>query len=90
MVSDLVILAGHLLLQSPEEVAFWIFTSVMDLYLRPYFSVRSVQIDADALLFQKTVESYDAQLAKRLYVDMQLPMVDVCRRWCAPYLITIF
>lgn len=74
-------LAGHLLLQSPEEVAFWIFTSIMDLYLRPYFSARSVQIDADAILFHRTMESYDAQLTKRLYVDMELPMEDVIRTW---------
>ena len=34
----LAFIAGQLLLQSPEEDAFWIFISLMDSHLWPYFS----------------------------------------------------
>ncbi|KAH8980184.1 rab-GTPase-TBC domain-containing protein [Lactarius akahatsu] len=53
----LAFIAGQLLLQSPEEDAFWIFISLMDTHLRPYFSSNSVQLDIDASLFAKAVES---------------------------------
>ena len=41
-------IAGQLLLQSPEEDAFWTFVSLMDSHLRPYFSNNSVQLEVDA------------------------------------------
>ena len=54
--TGLAILAGHLLLFSPEEDAFWTFGSMMDLHLRAYFSHKSVQMEADAMVFGKIAE----------------------------------
>ena len=77
----LVFIAGQLLLQSPEEDAFWIFISLMDTHLRPYFSSNSVQLDIDASLFAKAVESVDSTTAKKLFVEMGIPPIRVCRPW---------
>ena len=76
-------IAGQLLLQSPEEDAFWIFISLMDTHLRPYFSSNSVQLDIDASLFAKAVESVDSTTAKKLFVEMGIPPIRVCRPWSA-------
>ncbi|KAH9016419.1 TBC-domain-containing protein [Lactarius deliciosus] len=77
----LAFIAGQLLLQSPEEDAFWIFISLMDTHLRPYFSSNSVQLDIDASLFAKAVESIDPQVAKKLFADMGIAPIRVCRPW---------
>ncbi|THH15095.1 hypothetical protein EW146_g5336 [Bondarzewia mesenterica] len=77
----LAIIAGHLLQQSPEEDAFWIFISLMDTYLRPYFSSNAIQMDVDASLFAKAVEAIDPSVAKKLFVDMGIQPVRVCRPW---------
>ncbi|KAF8259416.1 rab-GTPase-TBC domain-containing protein [Lactarius quietus] len=74
-------ITGQLLLQSPEEDAFWIFISLMDTHLRPYFSSNSVQFDIDASLFAKAVESVDSTSAKKLFVEMGIPPIRVCRPW---------
>jgi TBC1 domain family member 10 len=74
-------IAGHLLLQSPEEDAFWIFISLMDLHLRPYFSSNAVQLDVDASLFAKAMETIDPVIAKKLFTDMGVTPVRVCRPW---------
>ncbi|EJD04610.1 RabGAP/TBC [Fomitiporia mediterranea MF3/22] len=79
--TSLTLVAGHLLLQSPEEDAFWIFTSMMDLHLRAYFSSKSVQMEADALLFGKTVELLNPPLAKKLFYDLGIPPSEICRIW---------
>lgn len=68
-------------MQSPEEDAFWIFLSMMDTHLRPYFSPRAVQMEADASLFSKAVEAMDAQVAKKVFVDMDMSPADICRPW---------
>ncbi|KAH9974513.1 rab-GTPase-TBC domain-containing protein [Russula compacta] len=77
----LAFIAGQLLLQSPEEDAFWIFISLMDSHLRPYFSSNAVQLDIDASLFAKAMETVDPTIAKKLFVDMAIPPIRVCRRW---------
>ncbi|KAI0038339.1 RabGAP/TBC [Auriscalpium vulgare] len=74
-------IAGQLLLQSPEEDAFWIFISLMDTHLRPYFSPNAIQMDVDASLFAKALEVADASVAKKLFVDMSIQPVRVIRPW---------
>ena len=75
-------IVGQLLAQSPEEDAFWIFISMMDSYLRPYFSSNVALLDFDAILFAKALEANDAPLAKRILVDMSIPPLAICRQWC--------
>jgi hypothetical protein len=77
----LAFIAGQLLLQSPEEDAFWIFISLMDSHLRPYFSSNSVQLDIDASLFSKAMETVDPSIAKKLFVDMGISPIRICRPW---------
>ena len=77
----LVMIAGQLLLQSPEEDAFWTFVSLMDSHLRPYFSNNSVQLEVDATLFARALENNDATSAKKVFGDMDVPPVVVCRAW---------
>ncbi|KAL4244189.1 hypothetical protein ABKN59_010756 [Abortiporus biennis] len=74
-------IAGCLLLQSPEEDAFWTFISLMNTHLRSYFSTTAVQLEVDASLFAKAVEANEPTIAKRLFVDMGIPPVDICRPW---------
>ncbi|KAI0056890.1 hypothetical protein BV25DRAFT_1533903 [Artomyces pyxidatus] len=77
----LVFIAGQLLLQSPEEDAFWIFISLMDTYLRPYFSSNAIQLDVDASLFAKSLEAIDPSISKKLFVDMGMKPIRLCRPW---------
>ena len=55
--------------------------SMMDMHLRAYFSPKSVQMEADALVFGKIVEALLPQVAKRVFVDMGVPPIDICRVW---------
>jgi hypothetical protein len=71
--------AGHLLLLSPEEDASWIFVSVVDAHLRPHFSVNSIQMDIDASLFGRAMESSDAPVTKKLFVDMGIGPASICQ-----------
>ncbi|KAJ6547011.1 RabGAP/TBC [Mycena capillaripes] len=75
------LIAGHLLALSPEEDAFWIFVSIMDSYLRPYFSSNTTQVEVDAALFSRALEASDAQVAKKVLLDMSINPVDICRPW---------
>ncbi|KAJ6488528.1 rab-GTPase-TBC domain-containing protein [Mycena vitilis] len=75
------LITGHLLALSPEEDAFWIFVSIMDSYLRPYFSTNTTQIEVDAALFGRALEANDAQVAKKVLLDMSINPVDICRPW---------
>ncbi|KAF7323173.1 Rab-GAP TBC domain-containing protein [Mycena chlorophos] len=77
----LTLIAGHLLALSPEEDAFWIFVSVMDSYLRPYFSSSTTQLEVDAALFSRALESSDPQLGKRILMELGINPVDLCRPW---------
>lgn len=62
-------IAGHLLLQAPDEDAFWIFVAVMDSHLRGYYHVTNTgQFEIDASLFQSLVESVEPELAQILFV----------------------
>lgn len=79
----LTVVAGHLLLHSPEEDAFWTFVSLMDSHLRPYFSAHPVQMEVDASLFGKAVEALEPTLAKKLFIDMAIPPASLCRPWYA-------
>jgi hypothetical protein len=75
------VIAGHLLLQSPEEDAFWILLALMETHLRPYYSISGSQLEADAYLFTKVLESVDSQLAHILFVDLRVRPIDICRAW---------
>lgn len=77
----LTVIAGHLLLQSPEEDAFWTFVSLMDTHLRLYFSASAAQMEIDATLFGKAVEANDPALAKKVFVEMDIPPASLCRPW---------
>ncbi|KAH9851255.1 RabGAP/TBC [Lenzites betulinus] len=76
----LALIAGQLLLQSPEEDAFWTFISLMDSHLRSYFS-NSVQLEVDASLFAKALEANDSACAKKIFGDMAISPAAVCRPW---------
>lgn len=77
----LTVIAGQLLMHAPEEDAFWIFISMMDTHLRPYFAANAIQMDVDASLFVKAVEAADPSVAKKLFTDMSISPVAVCRPW---------
>ncbi|KAI0344356.1 TBC-domain-containing protein [Trametopsis cervina] len=77
----LTVIAGRLLLQSPEEDAFWTFVSMMDSHLRPYFSPGHSQLEVDATLFSKAMETNDPSLAKKIFVDADIPASSLCRPW---------
>lgn len=83
--TGLTLVAGQLLSHAPEEDAFWIFVSIMDSHLRPYFSTTTVQIDIDANLFSRIVEQNDGQLAKKIYIDFGIKPSDVCAVWLVLY-----
>ncbi|EKM60161.1 uncharacterized protein PHACADRAFT_82476 [Phanerochaete carnosa HHB-10118-sp] len=77
----LTVIAGHLLLQSPEEDAFWTFVSLMDTHVRSYFSASPAQMEIDSTLFGKAVESNDSAMAKKVFVEMDIPPTSLCRPW---------
>lgn len=79
--SGLTRIAGCLLALSPEEDAFWTFISLMDTHIRPYFSSNGVQLEVDAVLFGKAAETHDSIAAKRVFVDMAIHPVQLCRSW---------
>lgn len=79
--SGLTLIAGQLLLQSPEEDAFWTFTTLMDSHLRPYFSASPIQLDVDAQLFSKALESNDVAVAKKAFIDLGVSPASVCKPW---------
>lgn len=75
-------IAGHLLLQAPDEDAFWIFVAVMDSHLRGYYHATNTgQFEIDASLFQTLVESAEPELAQVLFNDAGLRAVDICGSW---------
>ncbi|KAL4063437.1 RabGAP TBC [Scleroderma citrinum] len=74
-------IAGHLLLLAPEEDAFWIFTSMMDAHLRPYFSPSTIQMEVDAALLSKAIETNDTVLHKKVYITLQMNPTDITRPW---------
>ncbi|KAG8982824.1 hypothetical protein FRB90_006522 [Tulasnella sp. 427] len=76
-------MAGTILLQSPEEDAFWTFMALMDNHLRGYFAVNSNQMIVDARMLQKAVETADSALAKKLYTELRLDPVEIARPWFA-------
>src|ERR1700761_8229833 len=77
----LTVVTAHLLLHSPEEDAFWILVSLVDTHMRPYYTPNCAQLDADASLFGKAVETMDPQMSRKLFVDMGLRPIDMCRVW---------
>ncbi|GLB36933.1 putative protein with domain in Tre-2, BUB2p, and Cdc16p [Lyophyllum shimeji] len=79
--TGLTLISGHLLLLAPEEDAFWIFVSVMDTHIRPYFSSTATQIDVDASLFSRALESIDPAVAKKMFTDLAISPVNLCRPW---------
>ncbi|KAG6888452.1 hypothetical protein C0995_008127 [Termitomyces sp. Mi166 len=80
-VTGLTLIAGNLLLHAPEEDAFWIFVSLMDIHIRPYFSSTSAQVDVDATLFGRYMDNVDPAMAKKLFGELNIPPVSICRPW---------
>ncbi|KAF6745151.1 RabGAP TBC [Ephemerocybe angulata] len=74
-------IVGQLLLLAPEEDAFWIFISIMDTHIRPYFSSGSTQLEVDSALFARALEVNDAAVAKKLLVDMGISPSLICAPW---------
>jgi hypothetical protein len=79
--SGLTSIAGHLLLLSPEEDAFWIFASMMDAHLRPYFSANTIQLEVDAALLSKAIEANDPAVCKKLYVTLSIAPSVIAKSW---------
>ncbi|OAX37425.1 RabGAP TBC [Rhizopogon vinicolor AM-OR11-026] len=79
--SGLTSIAGHLLLLSPEEDAFWIFASMMDAYLRPYFSANTIQLEVDSALLSKAIEANDPGVFKKLYVTLCITPGTIAKPW---------
>ncbi|KAF8637265.1 hypothetical protein AX17_002945 [Amanita inopinata Kibby_2008] len=78
--TGLTLIVGQLLLQGPEEEVFWIFVSLMDTYLRRYFSSSS-QLEVDSALFSRALENNDPQVAKKILMDMSIPPGRICAAW---------
>ncbi|KZT68515.1 RabGAP/TBC [Daedalea quercina L-15889] len=77
----LAMIAGQLVLQSPEEDAFWTFVTLMDSHIRPYFSPQQALLEIDSSLFSKALESNDAALAHRIFDEMAITPIYICRPW---------
>ncbi|TFK18877.1 hypothetical protein FA15DRAFT_760397 [Coprinopsis marcescibilis] len=74
-------IVGQLLLLAPEEDAFWIFVSIMDTHIRPYFASGSSQMEVDAALFSRALETNDPPIARKLLVDMGIAPGSICQPW---------
>ena len=72
---------GQLLLLAPEEDAFWIFISIMDTHIRPYFSTVTTQMEVDAALFSRALENNDHQVARKILVDLGITPPTICQPW---------
>jgi len=77
----LTLIVGQLLLLAPEEDAFWIFVSIMDTHIRPYFSTVTTQMELDSALFSRALESNDNQVAKKILVDVGITPLTICQPW---------
>ena len=53
----------------------------MDSHLRPYFSSNAMQLDIDASLFAKAMETNNPTIAKKLFIDMGITPIRICRPW---------
>ncbi|KAF9459090.1 rab-GTPase-TBC domain-containing protein [Collybia nuda] len=79
--TGLTLITGQLSLTAPEEDAFWIFVSIMDTHLRPYFSSSTTQIEVDAALFSRALENADSAVTKKVLMDMGVLPGSICRPW---------
>ena len=59
----------------------------MDTYLRPRFSANTIQMEVDASLFSKALETNDGLVAKKLYVELGISQMAVCLPWCVTSLL---
>ena len=53
----------------------------MNSHLRPYFSSNAILLDVDASLFAKAMETIDPTIAKKLFTDMAIAPIRICRPW---------
>jgi TBC1 domain family member 10 len=84
--TGLTLIAGHLLLQAPDEDAFWMFVAIMHSHLRGYYQIHSQgQLEVDSNLFKSVVQAADPELAKRLFEDYGVRPIDICGPWCVLY-----
>jgi len=54
---------------------------MMDSSLRPYFSPNSTQLEVDSALFSRALEANDAQVSKKILVDMSMNPAHICAPW---------
>ena len=84
--TGLTLIAGHLLLQAPDEDAFWMFVAIMDSHLRGYYQLNPQgQLEIDSSLFKSVVQAADPELAQRLFEDYGVQPIDICGPWCVLY-----
>jgi hypothetical protein len=82
--TGLALIAGHLLLQAPDEDSFWMFVAIMDSHLRGYYQLHSQgQLEIDSNIFKSVVQAADPELAQRLFEDYRVRPIDICGPWCA-------
>ena len=53
----------------------------MDTHTRPYFASGTTQMEVDATLFSRALESNDAATAKKLFVEMGILPVSIFQPW---------
>jgi len=78
---DFTLIAGHLMLQSPEEDAFWTLVQLMETHLRGYFVFNPVQLGVDSTLFVKALDSFDSQLSIHLFAELHVKPIDLIQAW---------
>lgn len=84
--TGLTLIAGNLLLQAPDEDAFWMFVAIMDSHLRGYYQINSQgQLEIDSNLFKSVVQTAEPELAQRLFEDYGVRPIDICGPWCVLY-----
>ena len=76
----LMLIVGQLLLLAPDD-AFWIFISIMDMHLRPYFSSLTTQMEVVSALFSRALEVNDPAIGKKILVDMGMNPTSICGPW---------
>ncbi|KAJ8508066.1 hypothetical protein ONZ45_g9627 [Pleurotus djamor] len=84
-------IARNLLSHAPEQDGFWVFVSLMDSYLRPYFSaMTTTQKEVDAMLFAKALENNDPTVAKKVFTAMGINVLTICDYWFSSVFVNSF
>ncbi|KAJ8507771.1 hypothetical protein ONZ45_g9887 [Pleurotus djamor] len=91
VVVSLTHIARNLLSHAPEQDGFWVFVSLMDSYLRPYFSaMTTTQKEVDAMLFAEALENNDPTVAKKVFTAMGVNVLTICDYWFSSVFVNSF